>query len=306
MNDKKTIWIAGGDGLVGKHLVKMLDKTKFEIFILSRKTKKSNEKGVHYIVWNTEKQIIEDAPIPDHIINLAGAGIADERWSAKRKALLISSRVNSASTIKKYLESHNITPKTYISASAVGFYGHRSDEFLTEVCKPGSEFMSDCCVQWENAAKDTGSLCQRTVILRIGIVLSTLGGALPKMLMTQNLGIFNYFGNGNQYYPWIHIDDLSRLILEAIENQRFKGIYNAVAPQEITNKNMMIEIIQTNQIKGLLIPVPSFSLKLILGEMSAVVLNSNRVSASKLLSEGFHFQFSNAGEAVRDLLTTKK
>jgi uncharacterized protein (TIGR01777 family) len=302
MSSKEVIWIAGGDGLVGKHLVNLIDKNKYHVIVLSRKPKVSHQSGIEFKVWNTDLQTIEPSPSPNHIINLAGAGIADERWTAKRKALLISSRVNSALTIRKYLETNKINPKTYISASAVGFYGHRNDELLTEDSHPGSEFMSECCVLWEDAAKEVGSLCQRTVILRIGIVMSMLGGALPKMLMTEKVGIFNYFGSGNQYYPWIHISDLSTLIITSIENTNYSGIYNAVSPQEITNKNMMSQIMQSIESDGLLMSAPSFMLKLLLGEMSAVVLNSNRVSAQKLLTTGFDFQFTDTGSAVNDVL----
>jgi uncharacterized protein len=305
MNTKKVIWIAGGDGLVGKHLIKFIDKTKYQIVVLSRKERRSSQEGIHFVTWDTENHTISQALKPDHIINLAGAGIADARWSEGRKKILVSSRVNSGITIQKYLEVHNIKPQSYISASAVGFYGHRNDEILTEESKPGNEFMSDCCIQWEDTAFKAGSLCERTVVLRIGIVLTSLGGALPKMLMTRNFGLFNYFGNGNQFYPWIHISDLSRLIIASIEQTKYDGIYNAVAPQEITNKAMMSEIMKVNNMTGILLPAPAIALNLLLGEMSAVVLNSNRVSSKKLQDQGFVFQFSNAGEAVFDVLKNK-
>ncbi len=297
--NKQTILIAGGDGLVGKHLVRNMDHSKYNIIILSRKKKLSDQDGVVYAMWDTDKKMIEDIPQPDHIINLAGAGIADSRWSENRKNELIMSRVNSAETIKMYLLKHNIHPASYISASAVGYYGDRGTEILTENSKPGNEFLSECCIAWEKAAFDTGVLCGRTVILRIGIVMSSLGGALPKMLMTKRGGIFNYFGSGDQFYPWIHITDLCRLFIESIENPDFNGIYNAVAPQELTNKEMIKEIMEEGEMKGLLLSAPEFMLRLVLGEMGNVVLNSNRVNADKLLQAGFNFNFIKAGEAVQ-------
>jgi uncharacterized protein len=301
-SNKKTILIAGGDGLVGKHLVQNLDISRYNIIILSRKKKMSDQDGVVYAVWDTDKKTIEDIPHPHHIINLAGAGIADSRWSEKRKNELVSSRVNSAETIKAYLSKHNIHPDSYISASAVGYYGERGTEILTENSKPGGEFLSECCIAWEKAAFETGKLCGRTVILRIGIVMSLLGGALPKMLMTKGGGIFNYFGSGDQFYPWIHITDLCRLCIESMENPDFNGIYNAVAPQEITNKDMMEEIMEVGEMKGLLFSAPKFMLRLMLGEMANVVLNSNRVSADKLLQAGFNFKFRKVGQAVKHIL----
>ncbi len=219
-----------------------------------------------------------------------------------KKKELIASRVNSAETIKNYLKLHKIHPTTYVSASAVGYYGDRGTEILTENSLPGNEFLSECCIAWEKAAEDAGALCSRTIILRIGIVMSSLGGALPKMLMTKNLGVFNYFGKGNQYYPWIHITDLSRLCLESIENQQFNGVYNAVAPQQLTNKEMMKDIMQTGGMKGLLVPAPEFSLRWMLGEMANVVLNSDRILSGRLLNSGFNFEYDKVGEAVVHVL----
>lgn len=304
-NNKKHVLIAGGDGLVGRHLTAMIDKSKYHITVLSRKKKASAVDGIDYGIWDSVNKTIDKIPYPDHIINLAGAGIADSRWSDARKKELISSRVDSAETIEKYLKVNQIKPLTYISASAVGYYGNRGNELLDESSKPGSEFMSECCIAWENAATKAGALCDRTVILRIGIVLTSLGGALPKMLMTKDIGLFNYFGNGAQYYPWIHIDDLCRMILAGMENQNMNGIYNAASPQQITNKEMMEEIKNGLHHKGFLLPVPEFGLRLILGEMANVVLNSDRVSVDRLISTGFNFTFNKVGEAVLNLLKRK-
>jgi uncharacterized protein (TIGR01777 family) len=302
MIKKQVVWIAGGDGLVGNHLQRTIDKDKFDVYVLSRQKPKNN----HFIQWDTEKKQIFTEIIPDYIINLAGAGIADARWTAQRKALLVNSRVNSALTIADYLQKKQHKPKSYISASAVGFYGDQKGTTLTESSSPGTEFMSECCVAWENAATQTGSLCEKTVLLRIGIVLSTLDGALPKMLMTKAAGVFNYFGDGAQYHPWIHIDDLAKMIIFAIESPQVNGIYNAAAPQQITNKEMMQEIMTALDSKGILLPAPTFALRILLGEMANVVLNSNRVDVQKMLDTGFKFQYTHCGEAVRDLVMEQK
>lgn len=301
-DSKQIVLIAGGSGLVGKKLIQMLDKTKYRIIILSRVPKINKDHEIEYAKWDPENHSISDIPKPDYIINLAGAGIADSWWTKSRKKELISSRVDSADTIKEYLKSHEIKPSSYISASAVGYYGNRGNELLTEESRAGEEFLSQCCGEWEKSAKGAGNLCSRTVILRIGIVLSLDGGALPKMLMTKQLGIYNYFGQGRQYYPWIHIDDLCRMFIECMVNPSYRGVFNAVAPQQITHKEMMKEIISDNGFKGVLLPAPSFSLRLLLGEMASVVLNSNRVSAQKVTNTGFKFNYTWVGKAVSSLL----
>lgn len=302
MANKQVLWIAGGDGLVGKRLVSLVDRAKFKIIILSRKNRNPSIDGIEYIKWDTMNQEIFTEMIPEHIINLAGAGIAEKRWSVSRKREIIESRVLSALTIKKYLSKKNIKLQSYVSASAVGYYGDRNEELLDEFSTPGKGFMAECCELWENSAKELTTNADRLVILRIGIVLSTLGGALPKMLMTKKLGLFNYFGNGNQYYPWIHIDDLCRLFLMALEDQQFKGTYNAVVPELVTNKQMMQKIMQHNELKGILFSVPSLILQIILGEMSKVVLNSDRINQKRLSESKFVFNFDQVGSAVGDLL----
>jgi uncharacterized protein (TIGR01777 family) len=299
---KKVIWLAGGDGLVGRRFAETLDQSNYRLVVLTRKQKSAESEFLSYAQWDTNAHKIYHAPAPDVIINLAGAGIADQRWTSQRKKELVDSRVNSARTIETYLREKGHSPELYISASAVGYYGDQGDRQLTEADSPGNEFMSVCCEAWEKAASETGQLCRRFVILRIGIVLTLKGGALPKMLMTRKAGIFNYFGNGAQYYPWIHIDDLCKIMLAAIEDSTYEGVFNAVSPQEITNKDMMKEIVKTNGFFGILIPAPAFVLKVILGEMSKVVLNSNRVKPVRLLANNFRFQFVKAGDAVKDLL----
>ncbi len=304
-NDKETILIAGGTGLVGNALVKAIDSSKYNIILLTRTAKKSDIENIKYVTWSPSDGTIEKCQEPDYIINLAGAGIADQRWTENRKNELILSRVNSAKTLKCFIFKLDKKPKVYISASAVGYYGHRGNEVLTESSLAGNEFMSECCVAWENSANEAANLCDRKVILRIGIVLSTLGGALPKMLMTKKLGILNYFGSGDQYYPWIHIEDLVRLILSSMESEVYSGIYNAVASDEVTNKGMMTSIKEKLNIFGLLLPAPTFALRIALGEMANVILNSNRVISERLPSTGFTFNFNNCGYAVKDLTDRK-
>lgn len=300
---KQVLWIAGGDGLVGQNLLGWIDEEKYDVYILSRSPKASNPKA-KYIKWNTDLQLIETDIIPQHIINLAGAGIADKRWSNSRKLTLVNSRVKSADTIRTYLTQNAIKIKTYIAASAVGYYGNVTSNILDEQSIPGDEFLSECCILWEAASEKIKPLTENYYCLRIGLVLSPLGGALPKMILTKKLRLFPYFGKGEQYYPWIHIDDLSRMMIHCIENIPLAGIYNAVAPEYQTNKSLMQIIKNETAGKwGLLISAPSIILRLIMGEMSSVILNSNKVSAEKILKTNFSFIYVDAKSALSNLLS---
>lgn len=297
---KEVVWLCGGDGLIGSHLIE--NNHEYHWVILTRTLSKTKQEKDKYFYWQPKESYIEkEIPIPDHIVNLAGAGIADQRWTSKRKKILVESRVQSANTIKAYLKKNNILPKTYISASAIGYYGDRDGDLLDENSRDGDGFLSECCIEWENAANSTGALCRRTVILRIGIVLSRKGGALPKLLMTSAFGFFIYFGSGKQYSSWIHINDLASMIVHAIHDHKMDGVYNAVSPQPITAKEMIREIKQVNQWFGLLMPIPSFLIKLVMGEMSHIFLDSTRVLSKRFEESNFKFQYDRVGKAVADL-----
>jgi len=297
---KESILIAGGSGLVGSRLIELLDTSRYNIHILSRNTTASDVTS--YFKWDFDTMTIdEDAVKVDYIINLNGAGIADKRWTASRKKLLIDSRVKSAKLIKDALQKTGHKPKAYISASAVGYYGDRENEKLDETSPVGKGFMAECCQQWEASALELRPFVERLLINRIGIVLSTKGGALPKILMTKSIGVYNYFGSGDQYYSWIHIDDLCSVFMHQIENESLKDIYNTVSPEPLTNKQFTIDI--KNALNGkVALPAPLFGLRLLLGEMANVVLNSNRVYPKRLAKSNFEFQFPELGSAVKDLL----
>lgn len=299
---KKTIVIAGGSGLVGKALISHIDLNRYEVTVLSRESRATLDNGVKFAKWLPSEGSIDLEFCPNIIINLAGEGIADSRWSVDRKRRIINSRVESARTIAKFLKNNNYRPDVYISASAIGYYGNRGDELLTEASSHGEGFLSESCQAWEDAASLAGGYCERYTILRIGIVLSMLGGALPKMLMTKGFGIYNYFGDGSQYYSWIHIDDLCRMFITSIENPSVRGIFNAVSPLPCTNKDFMLTAMKALKSKGLLLPAPKLALEVALGEMSAVVLDSARVSSAKWEGvEGYQFQYGDLIEALNNL-----
>lgn len=300
---KQKILIAGGSGLVGSRIIELIDTSKYDIRVLSRSTR--TEGKIKYYKWDFNSMTIDEEAVKvDYIINLNGAGIADKRWTNARKELLISSRVNSAKLIKSALEKTGHRPQAYLSASAIGFYGDRADEKLYEDSPVGKGFMAECCQQWEDSAAEIKPYVNRWVANRIGIVLSTKGGALPKILMTRQIGVYNYFGSGKQWYSWIHIDDLSRLFIEQIEDSSYQGIYNSVTPKPLTNKQFTLEI--KDALNGnLALPAPVFGLRLMLGEMANVVLNSNRVIPKRLQDHGFSYDYPELGAAVKALVDSE-
>lgn len=306
MKTKSHVVIAGGSGLVGRSLVKEFNPDVYDITILSRHPKRARG-HVQYTIWDPNTFYIDpklkDADI---VINLTGEGIADKRWTKSRKKLLLDSRLNSVETLRQWISSSVQKPSLFIGASAIGYYGHRGEERLTEQSNPGSEFLAEQCVEWEKAYQTLISHVGRLLILRIGIVLSLEGGALPKILMTKPFGFLSWFGNGSQYFPWIHMKDLCHIMTQAITETSYEGVLNAVAPQEITNKKAILDLKKNLSGIFLALPVPSFVLKLMLGEMSRVVLNSNRVMPERLTSLGFYFHFNDFSKAVSDLLSARE
>ncbi|MFK8009148.1 MAG: TIGR01777 family oxidoreductase [Saprospiraceae bacterium] len=298
-----TVLIAGGSGLIGQRLSVLLEKKGYDVIFLSRK-KKSDDR---FFQWDVNKGTIDSAAIEraDYVINLAGAGIVDKRWTNDRKKVLIESRTQTAALLKDSFEKIK-KPKAYLSASAIGFYGNRGDEWLTESSEPQPEdFLSECTMAWENAAKRIAKSKIRTAIFRIGIVLSMNGGALPEMILPMKFGARVSFGDGKAYYPWVHIDDVCSMFIWALENESVNGIYNAVAPKPIMIKDLVKEIQEARGGFALPIPAPSFALKLVMGEMADMLLNSARVSAEKILASGYEFKFSEIQPALKNILEEK-
>lgn len=243
----------------------------------------------------------------DVIINLAGAGIAEKRWSEARKSLLIESRVSGTRVLHRVLQKMELRPSAYISASAIGYYGNSGERVCREEDIPAdNSFMVVCCREWEKSVEPIAALGLRTAILRIGIVLMPEGGALREVVKPLRFGLGSYFDDGEAWWSWIHPDDLCRLFVWAAQSEQVQGIYNAVAPQPLRNKPLVQAIAEAMNQHAAFLPVPAFVLRLALGEMSAVVLNSNRVSADKVQQSGFTFQFPTAECALKDLLASEK
>lgn len=304
----KNILIAGGSGLIGSRMTEILLKKNYSVAHLSR-SPGGKKAGVQTFQWQPDRGQIDQKAIEwaDAVINLAGAGIADKRWSPARKKELIESRVLSTQVLKKAIESANPEasgrPKTYLGASAIGFYGNRADEILDEKSTTSPGFLPECTVLWEKAHDEIASLGIRTALLRIGIVFSTKGGALPELMLPIKFGTATYFADGRAWYSWIHIDDLCGQFLCLLENEKWSGVFNGVAPNPLVIKDLSKKIARgMGRGWAVPMPVPAFVLRIIFGEMADCVLNSDRVSSEKIERAGFHFQFTDPEIAVRDLL----
>ena len=307
-NPMSKVLIAGGTGLVGTRLSQLLNEKGYEVVHLSRK-KDTSAKYLTY-QWDTTKGSIEAGAFEGvtHIINMAGAGIADRLWTKARKKLLIESRTQTTALLAKYIAQLAQKPKVYVSAAAIGIYGDRGDETLTESSEIGKDgFMVKCCEEWEQAIQALANKTNvRTVTLRIGIVLSTKGGALPKMLLPLKFFTASYFGDGQQWYSWVHIDDVCNMFIKAMETDTMEGIYNATTPNPLTNKDLTKRMVKALGKRALVIPAPTATLRIGMGEMADVVLNSNKVLPQRLQKLGFSFQFPTFEEAVKDVVGNGK
>lgn len=300
---KGKVLIAGGSGLVGTRLSQLLLKEGYQVSILTRSEKADQEK-LKFIKWNPYEQKIDTKAFDhDYLINLAGAGIADRPWTSSRKKELTDSRIISTNFLVDQFKKNDKSLKSYIGASAIGYYGDGGDQWQEENDQPAYDsFMTKLCSQWESAHQNFADIANRVSIARIGIVITTKGGAYPKMRLPFKVGAGTYFGSGNQYYSWIHIDDLAQMfihLLKSSDNQ--SEVYNAVAPNPHTNKDFIKAIKNALNINSLIMPAPSFILKSTMGQMSNVILNSNRVSSKKIIESGFSFGYPVLESAIKDI-----
>jgi uncharacterized protein len=294
------ILISGGSGLVGTELSKMLRAKGHSISILSRK--KSNAQG--FVQWNVEQGTIDKNALKgiDAIIHLAGEGIADERWTDERKVSIIDSRVNSTRLLLTELQKGNHQVKTFISASATGYYSERGEDIMFEDASAARDFLGTTCVLWEQEVNKIAKLGIRTVKLRTGIVLTLDGGALKKMIVPFKFGVGSALGDGKQWMSWIHVKDLCEMYIYSLENEQLNGEYNAVTPKPVTNYEFSKTLAEVMNKPFWAPNVPAFILKFIFGEMSAVVLGSTKASSTKIEKAGFKFEFDNLKVALKNLL----
>ena len=297
-----TILITGGTGLIGTALTRMLTEKGYRVLVLSRGA------GSPYR-WDPATGYIDPEAIrqADAIIHLAGAGVADKRWSGKRKKLIVESRTQSCALLVKALQEIPNNVRVVISSSAIGWYGPDpvipNPQPFEETAPADTDFLGETCRLWEDAITPVAGLGKRLVIIRTGIVLSKDGGALKEFMKPVQLGMAAILGSGRQVISWVHIDDLCRLFIHALEEAEWSGVYNGVGPNPVDNRTLTLAL--ARQLEGrYFVPVyiPSFLLKIMLGEMSIEVLKSTTVSEKKTRTAGFQFLYPSIGVALEQLI----
>lgn len=296
------VLITGGSGLIGKQLSALLLGKGYTVGHLTRSDYKKLD-NIKLFIWDVDKGEIDQQAIPwaDHIIHLAGETVG-QRWTNNIKQKILQSRVDSTLLIVDQLKKKNHRLKSLICASAVGYYGDDTgDKLLLEESPQGDGFLADVVANWEGAAETGTNYTERLVKIRIGIVLSAKGGAMSKMAMPIKLGVGSALGSGRQWLSWIHIDDLCKMFLQAVE-EPLHGIFNGVGPNPVTNFEFT-KLLAHQLKRPIILPkVPAFVLKLMLGEMSVLALGSNKAEPVAFLKEGFTFGFPKLDEALKSLI----
>lgn len=300
----ETVLITGGTGLVGKALSALLLKEGYRVIIVSRNAKvAAGNSNLVFAQWDVAKKEIDMAALQqaDYIIHLAGAGVMDKKWTAAYKQEIINSRVQSAQLIAASLKNNSNKVKAVISASAIGWY-RPSENIHTEEEPADEGFLGTTCKLWEESIQPVKELNKRLVTLRIGIVLSKEGGALKEFIQPLKWGVASILGNGKQIISWISVDDLCRLFLYAIQQEAMNGVYNAVAPNPVSNKILTLTLAKKMRRFYVPVYVPSFILKIMLGGRSIEILKSAAVSSAKTESTGFCFKNKTIDNALEMLL----
>jgi len=297
----ESVLISGGSGLVGKVLTALLIEKGYKVGHISRSA--SSNPNVETIVWDLKKKTIDIEQVKkyDYLINLVGAGIADKKWTEERKEEIVRSRVESLNFLFNITKEHNLPFKSVVSASAVGYYGfNTSDHIYNETDPPSEDFLGNTCQKWEKALFQFNELNISASAVRIGLVLSTEGGALKELAFPIKLYAGAPLGNGKQYMPWVHIRDICNQFIFQMEH-KLKGSYNGCADEHVTNKEFTEAVAQVLK-KPLILPnVPAFVMKVILGQRSLMVLNGSRVSNEKIKKAGFKYDFSKLNSALQEL-----
>lgn len=291
--------------MIGTHLTTILLDQGFEVWWLSRSGK--SQPGVRTALWDIDNKKIEPGALDGAhaVLNLAGENIGDGRWTARRKQKIVDSRRDSTRLLGESIANLPEPPTVFIGASASGYYGDRKNEVVTEDSPPGgSGFHSQSVIQIEKAIHDFIPEEIRTVIPRFGVVLSNKGGALPRFTTPLRYGLASYMGNGKQWMSWIHIHDLCRFLSLALRVSTIQGTYNFVAPGAISNKTFVATLRKVYNPLSLIIPVPAWVLRLVLGEMADVVLDSVKIVPERMLQTNFDFHFPDIKSALTHLKTS--
>jgi len=299
------ILVAGSSGLVGTALGSALARAGHTVCRLVRPQSSANERAKEgfAVAWDPATGELGGAGVgADAVVNLAGASIADGRWSKQRKELLRVSRIDTTRALVNALAKMNARPSVLVSASAIGIYGNRGDETLTEESTPGTDFLAGLAQEWEAEALKAEALGIRAVLARFGIILAREGGALPKMLTPFKLGAGGCLGSGKQWMSWVMLEDVVGILRFAIENASLRGAINIVSPQPLQNAEFT-KVLAKAMHRPALFPAPAFALRLVLGEMADVLLlSSQRVAPQGLQKLGYRFLHADLNSALAKVL----
>lgn len=305
----RKIIITGATGLIGKQLCHALLSRGDEVTVFTRNVDLGRNilgENVKCIKWDYNKpaewqEFLKDK---DAIIHLAGANLFAKRWTENYKKIILESRVQSTKSLVSSLQKTQSKVKVLVTSSGVGYYGSRGDEILTEKSSSGKDFLSHVVHEWESETAKASHLGIRTIMLRQGIVLSSMGGALKKFLIPFKLFVGGTLGSGNQWLPWLHIQDLVSAYLFILDNPQISGAINAASPNQV-KMNEFAKTLGTVLKRLSIFKVPGFALKILVGEAAATILSSQRVVPQKLLDYGFKFKFEKLEDALIDLLRQK-
>jgi hypothetical protein len=300
-----TILLAGGTGFLGRALTAALTSAGHQVVNLSRRPRPGSARDLAWTPDGTVGPWASALDTADVVINLAGEGIADRRWSTERKAALRSSRILPTRSLALALKAAAPRPRRFITSSAIGFYGPHDDEVVTEATGPGTDFLSTLCVEWEYEAAQAAASETRVHLLRTGIVLHPDGGALKSMLPPFRLGFGGPMGHGRQYMPWIHLDDWVRMAIWLAEGHGDAAapvaVWNGTAPAPVTNAEFGRALGRVLH-RPAIVPAPAFALRLLLGEFAQFLLTGARVVPAAAEHHGFQFRFPTLDPALRELL----
>lgn len=298
------IMILGGTGMIGSALAHQALVHGHEVIVLTRHPSgRKPDPGITYKGWDgrSPESWLEALEQCDALVNLVGENIGESRWTLERKQAIRESRLMTGRTVVSTIQMASHRPKVLIQASAVGYYGPCGDEIKDENSPAGEDFLGRLCVDWENSTRDVESLGVRRVVIRTGLVLDRNGGAMTRLLLQNRLFAGGSLGNGRQWWPWIHLKDEVRAILFLLENEQAEGAYNLTAPNPVQMKTFGKTLAKVMR-RPYWLPVPAFALRLVLGEMSKIVLEGQRAVPRKLLESGFSFDFPDLEPALRDIL----
>lgn len=297
------VLITGGNGMIGKQLTKILMSLGYEVVHLSRD--RNSDGVVQVYEWNIEQMLIDPKALigVDSVIHLAGAGIADKPWTDERKKEIIDSRVRGAELILRECKNQGIKLKSFISASAIGWYPLIiSNETYTEESQPGEGFLSEVCKLWEASADQFQEVAESVAKIRIGIVLCKDGGALPTMALPVKYFLGAVIGNGKQAMPWIHLRDVCHIFAHVLEH-KLSGVYNAVGPENATNQEFMQTLADVLDKPMLLPNVPEFAIKMVFGPKADLITKGVKISSDKIKSTDFHYEYPTLNTALSEIFS---